>query len=216
MSSRSILTSAPFSGEPSSPLTSPSIEEVCAKPARAKNRIPRAGKATLRYFMEPPSFGIAGIKFPVYYRAGRANRSRPDTPRKKRLSTRSSARAARDTPLLARQDLAHGVDTAPLALEVRAHHHFADQPGAEHHQAAQQQQAAGNHQGAVLHHDQLVAHQLIKHQPNHDQPAQARSSQAQRAEKVHGAGEVLQQELDGQDIEHHAEGAADSVVRIAR
>src|ERR1035438_5102618 len=162
MSVRSILTSAPFSGEPSAPLTSPSIEEVCAKPARVQNRIPRAGKATLRYFMEPPNFGIAGIKFPVYYTAGRAHhvaRNRAAATRaatvRERSGTPSSARAAGDTPLLARQDLAHGVDAPPLALKVRAHHHFADQPGAEHHQAAQQQQAAGDHQRAVLHHDQL-------------------------------------------------------------
>ena len=36
------------------------------------------------------------------------------------------------------------------------------------HQAAQQQQAAGDHQGAVLHHDQLVARQLMNRQPEHE------------------------------------------------
>src|ERR1035441_5230545 len=76
MSSRSILMSAPFSGAPSTPLTSPSNAAVCAKPAIAQNRIPKAGNTTLRYFMEPPNFGIAGIKFPVYYRAGGSARRR--------------------------------------------------------------------------------------------------------------------------------------------
>ena len=46
-------------------------------------------------------------------------------------------------------------------------------------------------------------------------PPEAGAGQAQRAEEVHRPGEVLQQELDGEDVEHHAEGAADAVVRIA-
>ena len=46
-------------------------------------------------------------------------------------------------------------------------------------------------------------------------PPKRGAGQAQRAEEMHGAGEVLQQELDGQDVEHHAERAADAVVRIA-
>src|ERR1700691_1723603 len=155
MSSRSILISAPFSGAPSSPLTSPSIEEVCAKPARAQNSTPRAGMATLRYFIEPPNFEIAEIKESVYYSArgcfGDAGGSAGGL-------AQSSARAAGDTPLLARHDFAYCIDAAPLALKIRAHHHFADQSGAEHHQPAQQQQAARDHQRAVLHHHQLVAH----------------------------------------------------------
>src|SRR5580658_5730275 len=53
MSRRSILISAPFIGAPSAPLTSPSNDETCAKPI-AQNRIPRAGMAKLRNFMEPP------------------------------------------------------------------------------------------------------------------------------------------------------------------
>src|ERR1039457_2587718 len=164
MSVRSILTSAPFSGEPSAPLTSPSIEEVCAKPARVQNRIPRAGKATLRYFMEPPNFGIAGIKFPVYYTAGRAhhvvrNRAAATEPRPSGSGqARHHPRAPPATPRCLRARLSRTARMRPpLALKVRAHHHFADQPSAEHHQAAQQQQAAGDHQRAVLDHDQLVA-----------------------------------------------------------
>src|SRR5579871_2480669 len=102
---------APLRGAPSGPLTSPETEDVvCAKPASAQNTTPKAGKATLRNIMKPPNFGIAGIKFPVYYTA--------------RFG--SSARAAGDAPLAARENLTDGIDAAALTFKICAHHHFAD------------------------------------------------------------------------------------------
>src|SRR4029077_2603543 len=55
--------------------------------------------------------------------------------------------------------------------------------------------------------DQLVAGAV-----NQNQSAQRRSSQAQRAEEMHGPGEVFQQEADGENIEQHAKRSAQPVM----
>ena len=62
----------------------------------------------------------------------------------------------------------------------------------------------------------FVPHDLQYEQVGHDAAAGSGAGQAERAEEVHRAGEIFEQELDGEDVEHHAEGAADAVVGIAR
>src|SRR5260370_41120854 len=58
--------------------------------------------------------------------------------------------------------------------------------------------------------------QLVNRQPPEDGRADYESAQTQASEEMHRPREVLQQKLDGKDVEHHVEGAAESVVRVAR
>src|SRR5258708_15227733 len=58
--------------------------------------------------------------------------------------------------------------------------------------------------------------QLVYRQTPEDGRPDYESAQTQPSEEMHRPGKVLQQKLDGQDVEHDVEGAAESVVRVAR
>src|SRR5438034_9077603 len=130
------------------------------------------------------------------------------------LAKRYTNSPARGAAFFLGQNLTHGVYAPILRLEIGPDQHFAQQSRAEHHQAGQKEKAAGHHEGSVLDHD-LVPQQLINRQVGQNQAAHAGPRQSQRAEEVHRAREILQQELDREDIEQHAECASQPVVVIA-
>src|SRR5579863_735709 len=64
-------------------------------------------------------------------------------------------------------------------------------------------------------HDWNVAQELLHSQPGHDGATAEHAKQAERTEEVQWAGKIPQQETNRDQIEDHAEGAGNAVVRGA-
>src|ERR1700716_30040 len=58
--------------------------------------------------------------------------------------------------------------------------------------------------------------QFMNRQSTQDTGANHEATQTQAAEEMHRSGEVFEQKLNGEDVEHHVESAAQAVVRVAR
>jgi len=117
--------------------------------------------------------------------------------------------------VLRAQNAVDRVGCAATGLVVVADLHFAEQADGEKIKTAKQQAESRHHQRAVCGHDRNVAQKFFYAQPQDDSTAAEDTQHAEAAEKVQRARQITQQEADGQQIEKHAEGTCDAVVRNA-
>src|SRR5450631_123762 len=109
-------------------------------------------------------------------------------------------RPVRDLGLALGADLAYRVDAASLAFKIDSNQDLAEQSGSEHHETSQQQEATEEHEWTVLGND-VQAADFLNQKEQHHKASEGCSGEAQRAEEVHRAGEILQQETDREDVE---------------
>src|SRR5207253_6691180 len=56
---------------------------------------------------------------------------------------------------------------------------------------------------------------FVNGQPAQNESAQSEADQSHPPEEVHRTSEILQQKLDGDNVEQHVEGSADAIMRTA-
>ena len=96
-----------------------------------------------------------------------------------------------------------------------AHLQFAEQADGDHLNARQNQDSSDDEERTVLVHHMLMREQLQRGQEDGNSSAEQHAQGTKQPEEVQRSHHVLQQKTDGQQIEKDAEGAADSVVRLA-
>src|SRR5205085_9230759 len=82
--------------------------------------------------------------------------------------------------------------------------------------AGKDEHGGKDHHGSVVLHQLHVAHELLYSQPDSDPAAGEAAEHAPASEEVQRAREITQQEAYGHEVEEHAEGPRDAVVRLAR
>src|ERR1019366_7788743 len=92
---------------------------------------------------------------------------------------------------------------------------FTQQSERDESYARHDQNRTEHHHGSVLVHDVHVADELLNDHPERDQQSSDGTDRAKAAKKVQRPRHVLEQEPDGDQVEKHAEGAPDAVMRLA-
>src|SRR5271165_2827412 len=152
-----------------------------------------------------------------YYRDNLVRQDYLMTRARKRWASRirSPIRLLRDAVLfvLRAQDAVNGIGRAAAGFVVVPDLHLAEQADCEQIQPAEQQAESGHHQRAVRGHHRHVAQEFLYAEPEHDRGAAENAHHTEAAEKMQRARQIAQQKADGQQVEEHAEGARNAVVR---
>lgn len=110
-------------------------------------------------------------------------------------------------------DFADGVDAPALAFEVRPDHDFAEETGGKEHETAEDENRSEDHERAVVGDEvALEIEEFVDEEIGHDGAAGGETEEAEFAEEVHRAGEIGEQEADGDDVEEDLHRAFETVV----
>src|SRR3990172_6983609 len=173
---------------------------VAAAPALAPSGAPAVPRLGIPMQARPPA--RARLSVASYARLAGTRRA---------TASPGSVRPSIESSFPPGKNLAHDVDGLPLGLVVGAHEHLPQEPHAHELEAHDDQEDRQEQDRPVREADPLD--DPLVGEDGREQEAGAAGHEAQEAEDLDRPGPVAHQELHGQEIEQHADGPPQAVLR---